>query len=128
MSRIRYQIYLLGIWIENNCQVFCIHKSGAILVLMCLKWLKLIIILNSGIRQYLIMHKTIFPQNTTSVRYFNATNLWESDEWEWYFCVFVLMIYIYIYIVKLVIFIVSFFFNNIIFQEVSKHILTNSGW
>ena len=51
------------------------------------------------------------------------------------FSVFVLMIYIYIYIytfflfffVKLVIFILSLFFINIIFQEISKHILRNSG-
>ena len=59
---------------ENHCQVFCINISGALSSLIYIKILNLIIILNFGIRRYLITNKTIITSNKTSVRHLNVIN------------------------------------------------------
>ena len=79
LLRIRFWMSLIKRWTKNDCQGFCIQKSGALSIPMCLQKLNLMMILNDRLRWYLITHKCILPPNKTSVRYLSMINF--MGEW-----------------------------------------------
>ena len=111
---------------KKHCPVFCIQRSGALSSLMCLQKLKLIMIFNSRVLWYLIMHKKIATKH-------NFSQLFECDGFDGRVTekigFFFLVIYFILFFFLLILFcfFLYLFVNHPIFQELSTWIFNNLG-